>query len=130
MRKSLLLVDDEVALLDTMKELLLLEDANLEITTATNGLDALQYLITQDFDCVVSDVKMPKMDGLTLIKKTRECDIEVPFIFYSGHGCQTLADRAIELGATALVCKPHFMEVEAEIFKTLRYSETAEELLA
>jgi two-component system response regulator YesN len=119
MRKKLLLVDDEAALLETMKELLLFEDDSLDITLATNGLDALDLLALQKFDCVVSDIKMPVLDGFSLLRKVQELGLGVPFIFYSGHACEDLARRARELGALHTVAKPDFARIEAAIKETL-----------
>lgn len=88
MMKSLLLVDDEVALTETMKELL--ENAWLHVYTASDGTQALHLMRSQQIDCVVSDINMPVMDGLTFMQKTRELGSDVPFIFYSGHICEKL----------------------------------------
>lgn len=130
MRKNLLLVDDEVALLDTMKELLLLEDDSLQIFTARNGEEALQVMLNQDLDCVISDIKMPKMDGLTLIKKAREYNLSAPFIFYSGHACEKLSQIACDLGAAAMFSKPNFFSLEEAVFAMINERRPARELLA
>ena len=128
MKRRLLLVDDEIALLETMQELL--TDDSLIVETAASGARALEMLMDGDYDCVVSDVKMPQMDGFSLIKKTREMEINVPFIFYSGHACQKLALRAQELGAMGIVTKPGFAELEERIQAAFRIEERVFELLA
>lgn len=130
MRKSLLLVDDEPALLETMKELLLMEDDALQIYTARNGLEALQILLNHSIDCVVSDMKMPGLDGLGLIQKAREFKIGVPFIFYSGHACDQLLYEARKWGALDLICKPQFQLLEQTIWRTLAPPIRERELLA
>jgi CheY-like chemotaxis protein len=128
MKQRLLLVDDETALLETMQELL--TDDSLIVETAASGARALEMLMDRDYDCVVSDVKMPFMDGFSLIKKTREMENDVPFIFYSGHACEKLESRARELGALGLVTKPGFAELEYKISLALKVKAPAPELLA
>lgn len=128
MRRRLLLVDDETSLLETMQELL--TNDSLIVDTAASGARALEMLMDEDYDCVVSDIKMPHMDGFSFIKKVREMEISTPFIFYSGHACEKLALRAQELGALGMVTKPGFEELEERIQAALRIEETTFELLA
>lgn len=128
MKRRLLLVDDETVLLETMQELL--ADDSLIVETAASGTRALEMLMDRDYDCVVSDIKMPFMDGFTLIKKTREMENEVPFIFYSGHACEKLEQRSLELGALGVITKPGFAELEARIQTALQIKVRVPELLA
>ena len=116
--KTLLLVDDEVCLTESMKELL--EDGALHIITANNGAQALQILQTTQVHCVVSDIKMPVMDGLTLLQKTRELGFVTPFIFYSGHACEKLEKITRDLGAIGLLTKPEFARLEKIIHSVIQ----------
>lgn len=112
---NLLLVDDEIELSLTMKELL--EDEASEIYIATNGQEALVILERENIDCVVSDIKMPIMDGLVFIKLARERGFDQPIIFFTGHGNEKLRDEMKAMGATDLLMKPNFIMLELAIRK-------------
>lgn len=116
--KTLLLVDDEKCLTESMKELL--ESNELHILTADNGEQALQILLLQHVDCIVSDIKMPVMDGLTFLRRTRELGFTTPFIFFSGHACDKLEKITKDLGALDLLTKPQFDELEKVILSVVK----------
>ncbi len=113
MKGNLLIVDDEIDLSENMKELL--EDEAHTIFIANNGEEGLQILKTQKIDCVVSDVKMPVMDGLKFIENARALGLTVPFIFYTGHGSAELKRQAHDLGAMDLLTKPNFLSLELAV---------------
>ena len=115
MKGNLLLIDDEVELSESMKELL--EDEAQEIFTATNGEEALHIMAENKIDCVVSDIKMPVMDGLKFMKMARERGHEQPIIFFTGHGTEQLKKEARKLGAADLLVKPNFLMLELAIRK-------------
>ena len=115
MKGNLLLIDDETELSESMKELL--EDEAKEIFTANNGAEALMILEEQKIDCVVSDIKMPIMDGLKFMKIARERGFSQPIIFFTGHGTEQLKREVRELGANDLLMKPNFMSLESSIRK-------------
>jgi CheY-like chemotaxis protein len=117
MKKNVLLVDDEVCLTESLRELL--EHEALHIFTAKNGREALDIILANSIDCVVSDIKMPVMDGFTLCQLTREEGHHMPFIFCSGHACEKLEKRSQELGALALLPKPCFLELEEMVHDLL-----------
>ena len=113
MKGNLLIVDDEVDLSVNMKELL--EDEAKNIFIANNGEEGLEILRTQRIDCVVSDVKMPVMDGLKFIEMARKLGLNMPFIFYTGHGSAELKRMAHDLGAMDLLTKPNFLNLEQAV---------------
>lgn len=113
MKGNLLLVDDEPALSENMKELL--EEEAHEIYTATNGRDALEIIQNYKIDCVISDIRMPIMDGIKFLKNTRERGYEMPFIFYSGHGSDQLKRELTAMGALDLLTKPNYANLELMI---------------
>lgn len=113
MKGNLLLIDDECELSESMKELL--EEVANEIFTVSNGLEALQILENFEIHCVVSDVKMPVMDGLKFMRLARERGHEQPIIFFTGHGTEQLKREVSELGAADLLMKPNFMKLELAI---------------
>lgn len=117
MKGNLLIVDDELDLSVNMKELL--EDEAHDIFIANNGQEGLEILQTKKVDCVISDVKMPVMDGLKLIELARNLGLNVPFIFYTGHGSSELKKIAKELGALDLLTKPNFLNLELAVRKVM-----------
>lgn len=103
MKGNLLIVDDEIALSENMKELL--EEEAQYIFIANNGAEGLEILRNNKIDCVVSDVKMPIMDGLKMIETARTEGLEVPFIFYTGHGTDELKKTSGRFRSGRLVNK-------------------------
>ena len=112
---NLLLIDDEQELSQSMKELL--EDEANYIYVASNGEEALQILQDKEVNCVVSDIRMPVMDGLRFMKIARERGFEQPIIFFTGHGTDQLKREVQELGAVDLLMKPNFLMLELAIRK-------------
>lgn len=115
MKGNLLLIEDEEELSESMKELL--EDEAQEIFVANNGAEALIIIQENKIDCVVSDIKMPIMDGLKFMKIARERGFEMPIIFFTGHGTEQLKKEVRDLGATDLLMKPNFLMLEHSIRK-------------
>lgn len=113
MKGNLLLIDDECELSQSMKELL--EDEAREIFIANNGQEALHILENYDIHCVVSDIKMPVMDGLKFMRVARERGHSQPIIFFTGHGTEQLKREVEALGAADLLMKPNFMMLELAI---------------
>lgn len=122
MKGNLLLIDDEYELSESMKELFE-EDAD-EIFIANNGEEALSIMQEQKIDCVVSDIKMPVMDGLKFMKTARERGFEQPIIFFTGHGTEQLKREVRALGATDLLMKPNFYMLQLAIKKHLDHGFT------
>ena len=113
LKGNLLLVDDEEELSESMKELL--EDEAHQIFTASNGEEALEILEEYNIHCVVSDIRMPVMDGLKFIKIARERGHLQPIIFFTGHGTEQLKNEVRKLGAADLLHKPNFLMLELTI---------------
>ncbi|MBB3946850.1 two-component system C4-dicarboxylate transport response regulator DctD [Rhizobium skierniewicense] len=110
-----LLIDDEEDLrLSTAQAL---ELAGLEVVTVDNA-DHVFELIGYSFDgVIVSDIRMPGMDGLTLLQKVRELDAEIPVILVTGHGDVQLAVSAMRNGAYDFMEKPFNVQYLAGIIK-------------
>lgn len=115
MKGNLLLVEDEAELSESMKELFIDEADSIYI--ANNGVEALSILEEQKIDCVVSDIKMPVMDGIKFMKTARERGHSQPIIFFTGHGNEQLKREVRELGAADLLMKPNFLMLELAIRK-------------
>jgi DNA-binding NtrC family response regulator len=93
-----LIVDDEQDMRDELTELL--QDYDFEVETANNGEEGLKKLLTDEFSVALVDLRMPKMDGLTMIQKADEQDIDTFVIILTGKGDKDDAVRAIRLQNT------------------------------
>lgn len=126
MKGNLLLVEDEAELSESMKELF--SDEAQQIFIANNGEEALSILEEKKIDCVVSDIKMPVMDGIKFMKIARERGHSQPIIFFTGHGTEQLKKEVRELGAADLLMKPNFLMLELAIRKHMASSEPTTDL--
>ncbi|MDR1846491.1 MAG: sigma-54 dependent transcriptional regulator [Bacteroidales bacterium] len=100
---KILVIDDEKAIVRAITEIL--EYENHQIDTAFNGLEGVNKLKTNDYDLVLCDIKMPKMDGIEVLQ---HIDIEQkpPMIMISGHGDIATAVECLKLGAADFIEKP------------------------
>src|SRR5690348_12205963 len=78
----------------------------LEIATAESALTALEKIAQSDYDAIITDIKMPGMDGLTLLSKIKEVRPETPTLLITGHGEHDLAIQALRGGAYDFIQKP------------------------
>lgn len=99
-----LLADDEPALREVYGTML--QDAGYAAQTASNGREAMDLLWKGQFDLVLSDISMPGMDGLQLLRAVRERDLDVPVILMTGNPMVETAVQAIEYGALGYLLKP------------------------
>lgn len=99
-----LLVDDDPALLRSFSRLL--RTSGYEISTASNGRDAVDQVDAGSFDVIVSDITMPNMDGIQLLRQVREHDLLVPVVLVTGEPAVKTAVQALELGAFHYLTKP------------------------
>jgi PAS domain S-box-containing protein len=104
MTKQLLLVDDEDGLRRVLS--IALQDIGYEVTTASSAEEALRRFDEQRPGIVLSDVKMPGMDGLELLKRIKEQKPETEVIMITGHGDMHLAIASLKLDATDFITKP------------------------
>ena len=81
---------------------------NVKVTEADDGVDGLRKLATGRFDIILTDINMPIMDGLKLVKRVRSdpAHKDVPIIIITTEGAQEDKRRALELGANAYITKP------------------------
>jgi two-component system chemotaxis response regulator CheY len=81
---------------------------SLKITEADDGVDGLRKLAAQKFDIILSDINMPIMDGLKLVRRVRTDPVhkDVPIVIITTEGAAEDRKRAMELGANAYITKP------------------------
>lgn len=93
-RWTVLLVDDEPDILGSIKMLLERSKKGVKVVTAPSGTEALQMLREAHFDLLISDFKMPVMDGIEFLAKARELRPELPRVMFTAHADADLARRA------------------------------------
>ncbi|PSL06358.1 sigma-54-dependent transcriptional regulator [Cecembia rubra] len=101
---KILIIDDEKVIRSTLKEIL--EYENYQVTEAQDGEQGLKKIQEEEFDLVLCDVKMPKMDGLEVLEKVSELDKQPQFIMISAHGSIETAVEATKKGAFDFIPKP------------------------
>ncbi len=81
---------------------------NMGIVEADDGVDALKKLASTQFDIIITDINMPIMDGLKLVKRVRSDPVykNVPIIIITTEGAEEDRQRALQLGANAYITKP------------------------
>jgi signal transduction histidine kinase len=102
----ILLVDDDLALLQALPHAISLRMTGVQIQTAADASTALSLLQEQEYDTIVSDIKMPGMDGLELLARIAERHPDTPVLLITGHGEHDLAIQAIRGGAYDYILKP------------------------
>ena len=106
MSTRVLLVDDDAALLEALPKALKLRMNGVEIDTCDTAPLALERIAAVDYDAIVTDIKMPGMDGLALLHEIRERRPKTPTLLITGHGEHDLAVQALRGGAYDFVQKP------------------------
>src|SRR2546430_3829927 len=101
-----LIVDDDLALLQALPEALQLRMAGVTVETADSGAAALDRIAARDYDAIVTDIKMPGMDGLALLAQIRGRRPDTPILIITGHGEYDLSVRALRGGACDFIQKP------------------------
>ena len=102
--ETVLIVDDEKNYPLILSAIL--EEEGLETFTANSGLDALEILANTDIDLVLTDMKMPSMDGIELLEKIKDKDQDLPVIMMTAHGTVDKAVEAMQKGAYSYILKP------------------------
>jgi signal transduction histidine kinase len=102
----ILIVDDDPALLDALPQALWLRMEQLQIDTCESAPAALERIRKTDYDAIITDIKMPGMDGLALLKEIRTLRPETPTLMITGHGERELTVEALRGGAYDFIQKP------------------------
>jgi DNA-binding NtrC family response regulator len=101
---NILIIDDEKAIRKTLSEILSYE--GYKIDEAGDGEEGLKKVKEKEYDVILCDIKMPKIDGIEFLEKTKETHPDVPIIMISGHGTIETAVEAVKKGAYDYISKP------------------------
>jgi two-component system, NtrC family, nitrogen regulation response regulator NtrX len=101
---NILIIDDEKAIRKTLSEILSYEGYKME--EAADGEEGLKKFREKEYDVVLCDIKMPKIDGIEFLEKAKEQNPDIPIIMISGHGTIETAVEAVRKGAYDYISKP------------------------
>ena len=103
---KILIVEDEASIRRVLVKILSEEDKSHEIYEAEDGLIALNKIKKENFDLVLCDIKMPKIDGIEVLEFTKKIKPEIPIVMISGHGDLDTAVDSMRKGAYDYISKP------------------------
>lgn len=103
---KILIIEDESAIRRVLVKILKEENSQYQIFEAEDGLDAMEQIKSNDFDLVLCDIKLPKMDGVEVLEATKKIKPETVFVMISGHGDLETAVQTMRLGAFDYISKP------------------------
>lgn len=103
---KILIIEDEAAIRNVIKNILLDEDKSYEVDMADEGEAGLKMIQETDYDLIISDIKMPKKDGVQVLVEALDFNPDLPFLMISGHGDIDTAVDCIKKGAFDYISKP------------------------
>ena len=103
---KILIIEDEATIRRVLTKIIVEENSHYEIAEAEDGLVGISLIKDNDYDLVLCDIKMPKMDGVEVLEKAQKIKPEIPFIMISGHGDLDQAIATMKLGAFDYISKP------------------------
>ncbi len=103
---KILIIEDEETIRRVLKKIISEENDTYEVEEAKDGLEGLNLITKNDYDLVLCDIKMPKMDGVEVLEKVKNLKPEIPFVMISGHGDLDTAVNTMRLGAFDYISKP------------------------
>lgn len=103
---KILIIEDEAAIRRVLKKIISEENDSYQVEEAENGLVGLEMIKSNEYDLVLCDIKMPKMDGVEVLEKAKKVKPETVMIMISGHGDLDTAVNTMRLGAFDYISKP------------------------
>ena len=102
---KILVIEDETSIRRVLTKILSEENSSYEVDEAVDGLAGYEKIKQTDYDLVLCDIKMPKMDGVELLEAVKKIKPEIPMVMISGHGDMETAIQAMRLGAFDYISK-------------------------
>ena len=122
-KKKILIVDDDPKICETLADIL--EEAGYEVSTACDGQNALEKIRLDSFNLVITDIKMPIMDGMALLKEIEKSHANIEVIVSTSYGYQGQQVEATRLGAYEYLNKPlNLDQLKNIIARVLQMQET------
>jgi len=103
---KILIIEDEAAIRRVLKKIISEENDSYHVEEAEDGLEGMELIKNNDYDLILCDIKMPKMDGVEVLEKTQKIKPEIPMLMISGHGDLDTAVNTMRMGAFDYISKP------------------------
>ncbi len=103
---KILIIEDEAAIRRVLKKIISEENDSYQVEEAEDGLQGIEMIKNNDYDLVLCDIKMPKMDGVEVLERAKKIKPEIPMVMISGHGDLDTAVNTMRLGAFDYISKP------------------------
>ena len=103
---KILIIEDEASIRRVLVKILTEENTHYEVFEAEDGLIGTEMIKNTDFDLVLCDIKMPKMDGVEVLQAVKKIKPEIPMVMISGHGDLDTAVNTMRMGAFDYISKP------------------------
>ncbi|MGB1312354.1 sigma-54-dependent transcriptional regulator [Bizionia paragorgiae] len=123
---KILVIEDEAAIRRVLVKILSEENDKYELFEAEDGLAGIEKIQKEDFDLVLCDIKMPKMDGVEVLEAIKKIKPEIPIVMISGHGDLDTAVNTMRLGAFDYISKPPDLN---RLLNTVRHALDKKELV-
>ena len=103
---KILIIEDEAAIRRVLLRILSEENSNYKVSETEDGVQGINLVENENFDLILCDIKMPKMDGIEVLTQIKKIKPEIPVIMISGHGDLDTAVHSMRLGAFDYISKP------------------------
>ncbi len=103
---KILIIEDEAAIRRVLSKILSEENESYKVEEAEDGLQGVEKVKNEDYDLILCDIKMPKMDGVEVLEAVKKIKPEIPMVMISGHGDLETAIQTMRLGAFDYISKP------------------------
>lgn len=103
---KILIIEDEAAIRRVLTKILSEENDSYKVEEAEDGLQGIEKVKNDDYDLILCDIKMPKMDGVEVLEAVKKIKPEIPMVMISGHGDLETAINTMRLGAFDYISKP------------------------
>lgn len=103
---KILIIEDEAAIRRVLVKILSEENDSCKVEEAEDGLQGIEKVKNEDYDLILCDIKMPKMDGVEVLEAVKKIKPEIPMVMISGHGDLETAINTMRLGAFDYISKP------------------------
>ena len=123
---KILIIEDEAAIRRVLVKILSEENDTYEVDEAEDGLIGIEKIKKEDFDLILCDIKMPKMDGVEVLEAVKKIKPEIPIVMISGHGDIDTAVNTMRLGAFDYISKPPDLNI---LLNTVRNALDRKELV-
>jgi DNA-binding NtrC family response regulator len=123
---KILIIEDEAAIRRVLVKILSEENDTYQVDQSEDGLEGIEKIKKEDFDLILCDIKMPKMDGVEVLQAVKKIKPEIPIVMISGHGDLDTAVNTMRMGAFDYISKPPDLN---RLLNTVRIALDSKELV-